>query len=506
MSYSEALGILRVSISFLLALYYLLDQISQVNSTLAGGYGPPNGHYFDPSMNPMPTHGYHHGGPQYYQPPPPQHPQHSNGPSYGNVIYHNLDPDPASSYETKKRSIETLDEFFGDLKRNQIDPKNYAAIGQRLVHLHSLSAPITTGVLQEYQTAPAAVSVGGSGGYSSGSAPVQGYHLPPMSNVRTKNDLVNIDQFLEQMQTTIYENPEHVAAAGVGQPGATYVHGDISYRTTHSPPRAQLASSHATATTSASMVPTTVHSPHSGTSALTPPSSAQSHTSDRSPGSYSTYSSHRFSPPQSDQSGMYPRLPSTTTHETVSYPVSSGAAPPSTLSGVYDHDERRRYTGGSLQRARPDHHTSAAPFKTGDGEHTDTHTKPEAKASPDRFASSLIDPSLHRSNSPDDTEAKLRHVAAAAQAEKEEADREQEEELWIANVRLIEALRDYISKRLEDGDYEEEGSSTPKGSRSLIRAHEYTDKMEGVESTGAREMRQPLPVLQPSLYPTLKEF
>lgn len=454
----------------------------------------------------MPTHGYHHGGPQYYQPPPPQHPQHSNGPTYGNVIYHNLDPDPASSYESKKRSIETLDEFFGDLKRNQIDPKNYAAIGQRLVSLHSLSVPLTTGVLQEYQTVPAAIPVGGSGGYGSGPAvPVQGYHLPPMNNIRTKNDLVNIDQFLEQMQATIYENPEHLAATGVGQPGATYVHGDLSYRTTHSPPRTQLASSHATATTSAPMVPTSAHSPHSGTSALTPPSSIQSHASERSPSSYSTYSSHRYSPPHGDQPGMYPRLPPTSTHETLAYPVSSSAAPPSTLSGVYDHDDRRRYTGGTLQRARPDYHSPAPLFRTSDDEDTPSPKKPDAKDSPGRFASNLIDPSLHRSNSPNETESNLRHVVAAAQAEKEEADREHEEELWIANVRLIEALRDYISKRLDEEDYEKEGSSTPTVSGSPPQQEDNPDdKMEGIEPTSTRYTRSPSVVCQPSLYPTLR--
>jgi hypothetical protein len=48
-----------------------------------------------------------------------------------------------------------------------------------------------------------------------------------MSNVRTKNDLINIDQFLEQMQNTIYESDENVAAAGVAQPGAHYVHGGM---------------------------------------------------------------------------------------------------------------------------------------------------------------------------------------------------------------------------------------------------------------------------------------
>jgi hypothetical protein len=52
---------------------------------------------------------------------------------------------------------------------------------------------------------PAPVAVGGGGGGYGGGAPQPpGYHLPPMSNVRTKNDLINIDQFLEQMQNTIW--------------------------------------------------------------------------------------------------------------------------------------------------------------------------------------------------------------------------------------------------------------------------------------------------------------
>ena len=47
----------------------------------------------------------------------------------------------------------------------------------------------------------------------------------PLPNLRTKSDLLNIDQFLEQLQSTVYENPNHAAAAGVApspvNPGAT---------------------------------------------------------------------------------------------------------------------------------------------------------------------------------------------------------------------------------------------------------------------------------------------
>jgi hypothetical protein len=234
-------------------------------------------------MNPVPSQGYTHGAPHYYQ-SHPAHQQPSNPTTYGNVYYTLNNGTEGESYGNRKRGYDALNEFFGDLKRRQFDPHSYATVGQRLLGLQSLNLPILNGPVPEYQPMPAAVAVGG--GYSpAGSHPSgPGYQLPPMSNVRTKNDLINIDQFLEQMQNTIYESDDHVAAAGVAQPGAHYVHGGMSYRTTQSPP-SQLPPSHATATTSAGPMMVNASSAHSpgGTPALTPPSSAQSYTSGRSP-------------------------------------------------------------------------------------------------------------------------------------------------------------------------------------------------------------------------------
>ncbi|KAI9045476.1 putative C2H2 transcription factor PacC [Aspergillus affinis] len=467
-------------------------------------------HYFEPALNPVPSQGYAHGAPQYYQSHPP--PQPAN-PSYGNVYYalnHGHEPGHAS-YESKKRGYDALNEFFGDLKRRQFDPNSYAAVGQRLLGLQSLSLPILNGgPLPEYQPMPAPVAVAG-GGYSPGGPPAPAYHLPPMSNVRTKNDLINIDQFLQQMQDTIYENDDNVAAAGVAQPGAHYVHGGMSYRTTNSPPT-QLPPSHATATTSAGPVmnaAAAAHSPSTGTPALTPPSSAQSYTSGRSP--ISLPSAHRVSPPHHEGgSSMYPRLPSATMPDTMTagYPTTSSAAPPSTLGGIFDHDERRRYTGGTLQRARPDDRPVAEPMDVSqdkeDGERTPPAKPRPASSSPGRISASLIDPAL--SGSPTEEEATLRTAQAATEVA------ERSDVQWVEKVRLIEYLRNYIASRLERGEYEgllqQQQQQQEQESGTYSPETGLDERMEGVELESPAKSEEP-PMKSETggdqvMYPTLR--
>lgn len=479
-------------------LFYLFSYVAEINCFDKGF--PTGGHYFEPAINAMPPQGYSHGAPQYYH---SQQPQQPSNPSYGNV-YYTLSQGPdtnQASYESKKRGYEALNEFFGDLKRRQFDATSYAAVGQRLLSLHGLQLPLINSAVPEYQALPAAVAVGSPGGSYSpgGSLPTHGYHLPPMANVRTKTDLINIDQFLEQMQSTVYESDDHVAAAGVAQPGAHYVHGSMSYRTTNSPPT-QLPPSHATATTTAAPAASnaTAHSPSTGTPALTPPSSAQSYTPGRSP-------SHRVSPPGSETgSSMYPRLPSTAVSDSTSagYTTTTSAAPASTLGGIFDNDDRRRYGGNNLQRARPDSSHQAMDISLDDEARTPPAKEHAARqVSPEGISSSLIDPALHRSSSPD-PEAALR----AAQAATEAADRAEEQ--WVEHVRLIENLRKYISDRLERGDYEEESDRTPRSAGQT--AHD--DRMEGVESSESAAETKAKTAESPakpeasgaSLYPTLR--
>ncbi|KAL2867064.1 putative C2H2 transcription factor PacC [Aspergillus lucknowensis] len=440
-------------------------------------------HYFEPTLNPVPSQGYAHGPPQYYQ---AHHPPQPSNPSYGNVYYAlNTGPEPGhTSYESKKRGYDALNEFFGDLKRRQFDPNSYAAVGQRLLSLQNLSLPIlTTAPLAEYQPMPAPVAVAG-GSYTGGPHPAPAYHLPPMTNVRTKSDLINIDQFLQQMQETIYENDDNVAAAGVAQPGAHYVHGNISYRTAHSPPT-QLPTNHATAPATAGPIHanTSAHSPSASTPALTPPSSAQSYTSGRSP--VSLPSAHRVSPPHESGAGMYPRLPAATDVIAAGYPATSGAAPPSTLGGIFDHDERRRYTGGTLQRARPASRGASEAMDLSDDKESGERTPPAKQIS-----ASLIDPALHESGSPSDDEVTMR----TAQAATEVAERSDVQSQWVEKARLIEYLRKYIADRLERGEFDElEDGSVPHSPETRVDDH-----MEGVESNS------PLPHSQRSRTPVMK--
>ena len=432
-------------------------------------------------MNSVPSQGYVPAPTQYYQPHAPQPPN----PSYGNVYYTlNQGPDPGQgSYESKKRGYDALNEFFGDLKRRQFDPNSYTAVGQRLLGLQNLQLPILSGgPVPEYQPMPAPVAVaaggggaggiggGGGGGYSGGSHPFQ-YQLPPMGNARTKNDLVNIDQFLEQMQNTIYENDDNVAAAGIAQPGAHYVQGGMNYRTTNSPP-SQLPPHHATAGTSAGpMLNTgaTAHSPPTGTPALTPPSSAQSYTSGRSPVSLPAHHDTN-----NNSSSMYPRLPSATMPDsmTAGYPTASSAAPPSTLSGVFDHDDRRRYTGGTLQRARPNDarrmsmSVDGSPTPSpGKEDYSDGDRTPPAKAPSggQDISASLIDPALHSTNENenendnDDESDDAASTLRTAQAATEVAERADSQ--WVSLVRALEGLRGWINYRIDHEDFESEEAS-----------------------------------------------
>lgn len=335
------------------------------------------------------------GGPMYYQPLG----------SRGDHIGYNA---AAAEFDSRKRTYDVLNEFFGDAKRRQMDPASYAQVGQRLMPLHG-SLPIHTGSLAtEYLPAPTVAVGGGAGG---GDPYAQHYALPPMPSIRTKSDLIQIDQILEQMQSTVYESSNTAAAAGVHQPGSHYV--PLGYRHSHSPPHTTGASqsglpaysqAHNVASPLAS-----VSSHHSnGTPAVTPPSSSMSYTSGHSPSASSSGLSP-ISRHSSTASALYPTLPAVTS----GYP---GQSATSTLGPTFDPDPRRRYSGGMLQRANP----SQRPI-------------PEDRESTPKASESVVSsPSAESESSGDDTIY----------------------EAWLENVRVIEFLREYVIERLKRKDYD----------------------------------------------------
>ncbi|OTB08366.1 hypothetical protein M426DRAFT_19041 [Hypoxylon sp. CI-4A] len=343
------------------------------------------------------------GGPMYYQP--------MNGRG-DHMSYQAAAPE----YDSRKRTYEVLNEWFGDAKRRQLDTDSYAQVGQRLLPLHG-ALPIHSGSLGgEYLPAPGVMAVDGpaQGPYQ------QHYSLPPMPNLRTKSELLQIDHLLQEMQTTVYESPENAAVAGVHQPGSHYM--PLSFRHSRSPPHAAasqppMANNAYSAAHVASPL-TAVSSTHSnGTPAVTPPSSSMSYTSGHSPSA----SSSGLSPStrhSSTTSALYPNLPAVTS----GYP---GQSATSTLGPNFDADPRRRYSGGMLQRA--------------------SGTKLEREVSTPRVSESALS------------------AVSSPSAESEvsaEARDDQIYEDWLENIRVIEYLREYIRDRIDNKEYESEGTSS----------------------------------------------
>ncbi|KAG9235299.1 transcription regulator PAC1 [Amylocarpus encephaloides] len=417
---------------------------------------------------PPPQYGSAHHAPHpgYYAPQQPAY-----GPVYYNVS-HGGDMGHHAAYDSRRRGYEALNDFFGDAKRRQIDPSSYEQVGQRLMALQGI--PIHGGGIAEYMpAAPQMVAVGGHhggghGGGHGGPMPPHHYALPPMPNLRTKNDLMNIDQFLEQMQSTVYESSNAAAAAGVQQPGSHYTHQAMNFRQSHSPPSAPLHHpSHVNHASSAQvtapmMASHSTQSNASGTPALSPPSSSVSYSSGHSPSS-----SHGMSPIARSSTAAYPSLPAVT----LGYPPHSTTAPTSTLGTNFDSDPRRRYSGGMLQRSANSRDDGASSPLSDDSRGSKESTpRPEAIVKSTRAHN--IDPALSGALSP------------GSQSDSESA-RDRAEELWIENIRVIEALRQLIAEKIGRKEYidEDEDSvmvdakspSPEKSSESLypvLRAHE----------------------------------
>ncbi|KAI0024754.1 hypothetical protein F4780DRAFT_724863 [Xylariomycetidae sp. FL0641] len=374
------------------------------------------------------------------QPPPHSggHPssyyQHHAAPGFGGTMYYqpltgrdqHMGYQAAADFDNRKRSYDVMNDFFADAKRRQLDPTSYHQVSQRLVPLHG-SLPIHSGSMGvDYLPAPASVAVDGPGGSG---APYQHYALPPMPTIRSKSDLVQIDQILEQMQSTVYENSNTAAAAGVHQPGSHYM--PLNFRHSQSPPHsaAPAPSNMPHNAYSAAHVAsplTAVSSTHSnGTPAVTPPSSTVSYTSGHSPSA----SSSGLSPStrhSSTASALYPTLPAVTS----SYP---GQSATSTLGPSFDSDPRRRYSGGMLQRA------SAGPRPVVERE---SSTTPKATES---AVSSVSSPS-------------------AASEGGSESREDQAYETWLENIRVIEYLRGMVAERIRRI---ESGAESPASSDSM---------------------------------------
>ncbi|KAG9198903.1 hypothetical protein B5807_04361 [Epicoccum nigrum] len=402
----------------------------QALAATASGYQYPDG-----ALGANGGYGQQHpgGAPAGFYGGPPQNS------AYGPVYYAvNQSQQLTNDYEIRKRAAyDALNEFFGDAKRRAIDPTTYYDVGQRLMGLQGVQLPVLGG----YQSP--GMSEYGHGGTMVAQASHPPMHHPyslPLPNLRTKSDLLNIDQFLEQLQSTVYENPNHAAAAGVQQAGAHYVHTGAGYRSSHSPPglsSSQSQSSHATAAAN-------------DTPALTPASSVLSYNSQHSPGA--SHSSSGVSPTsRSSISSMYPTLPSVSAMSDM-----SAAAPSSGLAPAFDADGRRRFSGNLLQKAAPGRSDEDEMDTGSDGSH-----KSRRNSGQDNLHHDVNQLNIHSPK----VDPALRSPSVVSDAPTETPG---DSQTWVENIRVIERLRAWLKERLDTRDYvDEDGNEIKEEHRTI---------------------------------------
>lgn len=447
-----------------------------------GTHSAPAPSYYDHNGqlrgNPAPfSHQAPHAGGYYAPQPSTSYGLYFNQPTMNNQrneqhLAYNTAP---SSYDrNSKRTFDMVDDFFGNAKRRQIDPASYAQIGRSLLPLHgSLSVPSGSMAAEpQYMPQPAAQAVHGGGPSPSQNPLSQQYYLP-MPSARTQKDLVHIDTLLGQMQDTIYENSNHVTGGGV-----QIHHGDggfAGFRNSPSPPTYQRGSTsglsvsadgyHHQPVSAGSMASPLTAISSTGTPAVTPPSSALSYTSGHSPSPSSNGMSPQSRHSSTAASVMYPSLPTSLPAVNQGFGQSATA----TLGPSFDSNERRRYSGGMLQRARgapPQHRPEEASGAT----------TPKASES----ALSVGSPSSESDNSDSTRE------------------REEQYERWLENMRVIETLREYVRSRLDRQDFVKEGEEQ----RESTKDADAMDVDAKSPRSPARETTSPKE--GSSLYPMLR--
>lgn len=418
----------------------------------------------------------HQAGPPsgYYAPQPStNYGLYFNQPPMNNARTEHLGYNTAPAGYDRKRTFDMVDDFFANAKRRQIDPSSYQQIGRSLMPLHgTLSIPNgPMAAEQQYMPQPAGHAVMHGGPAPSQNPLAQQYYLP-MPNARTQKDLVHIDNLLGQMQDTIYENASHATAGVHIHSGENNFNG---YRSTPSPPTAHrspggmpVTAENYHSVSAASMASPMTAISSTGTPAVTPPSSSMSYTSGHSP----SPSSSAMSPQSrhgSTASGsvMYPNLPT-------SLPAVSqgfGHSATTTLGPSFESNERRRYSGGMLQRARggplppPREDTSGA-------------------------------------STPKASESALSVGSPSSESDTSDATREREEQYdrWLENMRVIETLREYIRGRLDRKEFAEEGQERrPSSDSDAMDVDVKSPKGSSVELPPINAPRE-----GSSLYPILR--
>ncbi|KAL9583377.1 MAG: hypothetical protein Q9212_002736 [Teloschistes hypoglaucus] len=373
-------------------------------------YGNPQPH---PVQSNAPVHYAHHGHYPQQGYGPPQ--QGSNG--YGPVYYPMNQSDGIGNHAAYDLDgVSALNNLFEDVQHSHLDVRSITDVGNRLTAIQNSRLPfIVGGDPRGYQPiSPMHHDAGPSVG-------IYGHNiLPPLPNLRTKNQLNMFDNVFEKMQSTLYEHPAHLATASLAQSASNYMSAS------------QMPPVHTANLTASSMDSTASQS--EGTPALTPPSSSNySNSPQHSPASMHAL---QIDGPR-ERNEMYPSLPSGTSNSASENFFSSAS---STLGSQFD-DGRLRYPGGRLHKGQPIRRDDDMDT-TSDGAATPKarSRSPAQNPRPQEVPASNIDPALTGAISPGTGEVTVQSAESS--------------EEWVQLMRTVENLRTWIKSRLDTGDYD----------------------------------------------------
>ncbi|RPB24139.1 hypothetical protein L211DRAFT_849269 [Terfezia boudieri ATCC MYA-4762] len=388
---------------------YATSGVDSLAATAATAYGYGNFHH--PQQFP---HGpYHPAGLTGYYPPP-------NTAPYAPVYYA---PQPAHQGQdlnqqaptgSKKRALEGADQFFDEVKRHKIQPVYDNAMAQRLSQLQQYM-PVSQENL-DYQ--------------AHGSTPVTSAsqaHPFTLPSLRTKQEIVEANNFLTELSHNLYDSSAPTAAASVtatasvasyAQAGQFFLLGGVT-----------LADNLHTATTQADQNETTITSgapvvsmgATSGSTVLTPPNT--NYNSSQSPVASNTQQQTPPNQSPSSTRATYPTLPAVSSGQDASanYTSSVSSAPPA-LGTAFDADQRRTFSVGVLQKA---------PRNV-----DEMDLVSDEVIVPKTISNSLIDPALDAGTSP---------TAATTK-----------DENWFRDYQTVESLRTIIASMLRKAEEAEE--------------------------------------------------
>ncbi|TGZ81109.1 hypothetical protein EX30DRAFT_364126 [Ascodesmis nigricans] len=250
----------------------------------------------------------------------------------------------AVTENSKKRPHEDINRFIDDVKRHKLQPVYDGAMAQRLSALQFV--PSTTGDMQyTSQTTVTAPPTTGA----------EQYTLPTISTLKTKQEMIDTDQFLSQLSGSMYSNGYH-------QQQQQQQNGRSPHPGSNPP----------TPLGSATTQP-------GNPQALTPPTS--NYTTSASPNHHHTPPSVS---PQAASTNIYPNLPTVVTSAEISHNYAAVSSAPAT-SLAANFDDNRRYNVGMLRRARADDDTTSTGAVDVSSPNYDKSTS---------ISSAMIDPSL----------------------------------------------------------------------------------------------------------------